>query len=106
MKVLNIITLAIVIIAIICGVLYFQSKDPVTKKDFFEFVNTTGLNFDTIKKAVEIIDFDLDTIKSNIKKNTKELKKISSDTDTLKAGQEMIFETMNENIGNQFIIKF
>lgn len=73
--------------ALICAtlMLYFQASelDKSTKRDFEQFKKEFNARIDSILQ-------NCDTLKT-------EIRDVKANTDTLKAGQRAIFETMKEN---------
>lgn len=73
--------------ALICAtlMLYFQASelDKATKRDFEQFKKEFNARIDSILQ-------NCDTLKT-------EIRDVKANTDTLKAGQRAIFETMKEN---------
>lgn len=78
-NILVILSLAVLLL----GFSILTNKDTVSKAEFTKTHNRLKMQIDSILR-------NCDSLKT-------ELKAVHANTDTLKAGQEVIFKTMNEN---------
>ena len=78
-----IIWIALILVAAVCCFNAFNNQRAVTREEFTETHKHLKMQIDSILK-------NCDSLKS-------ELRAVRCNTDTLKAGQEVIFKTMQEN---------
>ena len=82
------ITIVIVVVAMAAyHYLTDSGGDPVTRDEFNAAHNE-------LRQQIDSVMHECDTLKS-------ELRAVRANTDTLKAGQEVIFKTMQENKGKE-----
>ena len=87
-----IIWIALILVAAVCCFNAFNNQRAVTKEEFTETHKRLKMQIDSILK-------DCDSLKS-------ELRAVRCNTDTLKAGQEVIFKTMSENREKRSLLDF
>lgn len=79
----KIISIALILVAAVCCFNAFNNQQSVTKAEF----NATH---ERLKKQIDSILQNCDSLKT-------ELRHVKANTDTLKAGQDVIFKAMTEN---------
>lgn len=77
------ISIALILVAAVCCFNAYNNQQSVTKAEF----NATH---DRLKRQIDSILQNCDSLKT-------ELRQVKANTDTLKAGQDVIYRTMQEN---------
>ena len=86
----KIISIALILVAAVCCFNAFNNQQSVTKAEF----NATH---ERLKKQIDSILQNCDSLKT-------ELRQVKVNTDTLKAGQDVIYRTMQENTERRSIM--
>lgn len=86
-----------ILLALIVAVLFFvltnrHDENAATKQDLEQVRAELLLKIDSVLRKTDTIKTDIDTLKT-------ELRAVRANTDTIKAGQAVIFRTMKENEG-------
>ena len=82
---------------------YFSDKNPVTQQQFKEAHTEIEFQFDSVKTELSKVYRQTIVLKKyhdSLKKNIKEM---TNDLDTLKNGQQTIYNTMTESGGGNLI---
>lgn len=86
----KIISIALILVAAVCCFNAYNNQQSVTKTEF----NATH---DRLKRQIDSILQNCDSLKT-------ELRQVKANTDTLKAGQDVIYRTMQENTERRSIM--
>ncbi len=86
----KVISIALILVAAVCCFNAYNNQQSVTKAEF----NATH---DRLKRQIDSILQNCDSLKT-------ELRQVKANTDTLKAGQDVIYRTMQENTERRSIM--
>ena len=99
----TIITAVLFSIAGIAGWNYFTGSDTVTMREFNEAHQRITHEFDSVKTEFIKVHNEHEKLRMNQETLINEVGENGFDLDTLKCGQERIYESMQENVGKKLI---
>jgi len=89
----------LILLLLAAGFNYWNGKNAVTKKEFKEAMLEIEKEFDTV-------NVKLDTTILLGKQNKKNIIYLKNDNDTIKLGQELIYNQITEQSENTFLFQF